>query len=299
MVRDTMARLRQALPRRFTIQRELGRGRVAFVFLARDHKHHRSVALKVLRPEVALVLGRDRFLGEIDLVAQLQHPHIVPVYDSYEAEGFLFYVMPYIDGVSLRVRLSEEGRLDTGEALELACQVADGLAYAHTHNVVHRDIKPENILLHGSSAVITDFGLARLLIRSVDRCITPPGIAVGTPAYMSPEQCAGSDDVDARSDVYALGCVIYEMLAGQPPFTGSSAEVIRRRHQVDPPPLTLLRTHLSPELLQTVNTALAKSPAERYATCTEPCEALMSSLYVERRNAYSRSDPPAKASQSS
>ena len=202
--------LAEVLRDRYTVERELGRGGMAIVFLARDHRHDRLVALKALRPELAHALGPERFLREIQIAARLQHPNILPLHDSGEANGLLYYVMPYVEGESLRARLEREGQLPIEDALDIACQVADALAYAHSHDVVHRDIKPENILLSGGHALVADFGIARAITAAGGERLTETGLAVGTPAYMSPEQAAADARVDARSDIYSLGCVIYE-----------------------------------------------------------------------------------------
>jgi serine/threonine protein kinase len=235
MSASILEHLRAALADRYRIQRELGRGGMGTVFLAEDLKHHRRVAIKVLEPGLAAALGRERFLREIETVARLSHPHILPLHDSGEADGLLYYVMPYVEGESLQVRLSREKQLPLEDALKIAREVADALAYAHGHGVVHRDIKPGNILLQGGHAVVADFGLARVIASAVDPAaptgagtLTAAGSALGTPAYMSPEQAAGSKDVDGRSDLYSLGCVLYEMLTGQPPFTVQPRDAVRR-----------------------------------------------------------------------
>ncbi|MDH3456222.1 MAG: serine/threonine protein kinase, partial [Gemmatimonadota bacterium] len=209
-----------ALGDRYPLVRELGRGGAAVVYLADDRKHHRQVAIKVLRPELAATLGTDRFLREIEIAAQLSHPHILPLYDSGEAEGLLYYVMPYVTGESLRERIARTGRLELAEAVHITTEVADALTYAHGRGVVHRDIKPENILLESGHALVTDFGIARAVSKAGEERVTSPGIVVGTPIYMSPEQAEGNGETDQRTDVYALGCVLYEMIAGEPPFTG-------------------------------------------------------------------------------
>src|SRR5881409_2613205 len=231
---DLSERVRASLAGRYTIERELGRGGMAKVYLARDVKHDRPVALKVLRPELAAVLGAERFLREIRLTAQLQHPHILTLIDSGEAHGFLYYVMPYVEGESLRQRLDREKQLPVEDALQVAQEVADALPYAHQHDVLHRDIKPENILLEAGHAVVADFGLARALTAASGHTVSRAGIAVGTPVYMSPEQGAGSRELDGRSDIYSLGCVLYEMLAGQPPFTGEVLQEILAQHALEP-----------------------------------------------------------------
>jgi len=217
---DQLARLQTALTGRYTIERELGRGGMAIVYLAQDLKHRRSVAIKVLHPELAAAVGTDRFLREIEIAASLTHPHIVPLHDSGEADSFAYYVMPYVEGESLRERLSRETQLPLDGAVQIAREVADALAYAHSHDVVHRDIKPENILLEAGHAVVSDFGIARAISAAGGEKLTATGLAVGTPAYMSPEQLAGGEHVDGRTDVYSLGCVLYEMLAGSRPSPG-------------------------------------------------------------------------------
>jgi len=211
---DALGRLTAALAGRYRIESELGAGGMATVYLAQDLKHRRQVAIKVLKPELASVLGPERFLREIEIAAQLTHPHILPLYDSGEAEGLLYYVMPYVEGESLRDRITREKQLPLDDALQVARETADALSYAHSHGVIHRDIKPENILLESGHAVVADFGIARAISAAGGERLTETGLAVGTPAYMSPEQAAGEKNLDGRSDLYALGCVLYEMLAG-------------------------------------------------------------------------------------
>ncbi|HEY0242039.1 MAG TPA: protein kinase [Gemmatimonadaceae bacterium] len=251
---------------RFDVEREIGRGGMATVFLARDRKHDRPVAVKVLRPDIAAGIGVDRFLREIRTAASLQHPHIVPLHDSGEAEGFLYYVMPYLRGDSLRERLEREPQLPLEDALRITRDVAGALDHAHANGIVHRDIKPENIFLSGGHALVMDFGIARAVSASVGGdTITHAGIAVGTPAYMSPEQGAAEPKIDARADVYALGCVVYEMLGGHPPFLGRSAQEILARHSRDPvPPLRSSRPEVPEFVESAIRKALAKSPADRY-----------------------------------
>ena len=264
-----------ALADRYTIERELGRGGNAVVYLAYDKKHSRKVALKVLLPELALSVRTERFLREIQVAAQLTHPHILPLYDSGEANSCLYYVMPYVEGESLRERLEREHQLPMADALQIAREVADALANAHQHAVVHRDIKPENILLEAGHAVVADFGVARALTAASGQPVTQGGIAVGTPVYMSPEQGAGSRELDGRSDVYSLGCVLYEMLAGRPPFTGETPQEILARHALEPvAPLRTLRPEIRRGVEAAILVALAKQPAERFATVAEFAEAL-------------------------
>jgi predicted ATPase len=271
---DIDPQLFDALADRYRLERELGAGGAATVFLADDLKHQRSVAVKVLRPELAAILGPDRFLREITTTANLRHPHILPLFDSGEAAGFLFYVMPFVDGESLRDRLQREVQLSVTEALGIADEVADALEYAHGQGVVHRDIKPENILLENGHAIVADFGIAQAVKTAGDAKLTSVGMAVGTPHYMSPEQANG-EPVDARSDLYALACVTYEMLAGNPPFTGRTAIAVTARHLTDPvPSLGTVRPEASGPIGATIERALAKSPADRYATILEWREAL-------------------------
>jgi serine/threonine protein kinase len=219
------ARLAQALSDRYVIERELGAGGLATVWLAHDVRHDRRVALNVLHPNLTALLGADRFLKEIRTTAQLQHPHILPLFDSGEADGSLFYVMPFVDGESLRQRIAREPRLPVGDAVRIASEIASALDYAHRHGVIHRDIKPENILLHEGRALVADFGIA-IASGSGEGRLTETGVSLGTPTYMSPEQALGERQLDARTDVYALGALLHEMLTGVPPFTGASAQAI-------------------------------------------------------------------------
>jgi serine/threonine protein kinase len=267
--------LERALTDRYRIDRELGAGGMATVYLAEDRKHHRRVALKVLRPELAHALGPERFLREITTTASLRHPNILPLYDSGEAGAFLYYVMPFIEGESLRARLDAEKQLPLEDALHIACEVADALSYAHGRGVVHRDIKPENILLENGHALVADFGIARALSGAAADRLTETGLAIGTPAYMSPEQAAGERDVDGRSDLYALGCVLFEMLAGQPPFTGPTVESIVRQHlTAPPPPITQLRPAVPAAVAGALERALAKNPADRFNPVGQFAQAL-------------------------
>jgi len=220
------ARLTAALADRYRIERELGHGGMATVYLAHDLKHDRQVALKVLRPELAAVIGADRFLKEIKVTANLQHPHILGLIDSGEVDGLLYYVMPYVEGESLRDRLTHEKQLPIDDAVRITREVANALDYAHRHHVIHRDIKPENILLHEGQALVADFGIALAVSAAGGTRMTETGLSLGTPHYMSPEQAMGEREITARSDVYALGAVLYEMLVGEPPFTGPTAQAI-------------------------------------------------------------------------
>src|SRR3989440_387937 len=261
---EILARLKAALADRYAIDRELGHGGTATVYLAQDLKHGRSVAVKVLRPELAAALGAERFLREIEIAARLSHPHILSLHDSGEAAGFLYYVMPFVDGESLRDRLNREPQLPIDEAVRIAREVATALIHAHGHNLVHRDIKPENILLSGGEAGGAEFGIARAIVAAGADKLTDSGRAVGTPGYMSPEQAMAQQHIDGRADIYALGCVLYEMLAGHPPFLGTTAQEILARHTLDPvPPLRTSRRAVPPAVEPAVLRALAKSPAAR------------------------------------
>jgi serine/threonine protein kinase/tetratricopeptide (TPR) repeat protein len=267
--------LASVAPERYTIVRELGRGGMATVFLAQDLKHERRVAVKVLRPELGATLGPERFLREIKLTAKLSHPHILPLLDSGDAEGLLYYVMPFAEGESLRDRLKREKQLPIDEAVQIACEVADALSYAHGHDVIHRDVKPENILLEGGHAVVADFGIARAINAASGANLTATGLAIGTPVYMSPEQASGEQDLDGRSDLYSLGCVLYEMLAGQPPFTGLTTDGVIRQHlTAAPPDVRVIRPAVPASLAAALNRALAKTPADRFNSVTLFADAL-------------------------
>ncbi len=268
-------RLTAVLADRYRIERELGQGGMATVYLAEDLKHARKVAIKVLRPELAMALGAERFLREIATTANLRHPHILPLYDSGEAAGFLYYVMPLVEGESLRDRLTRQKQLPIDEALAIAREVADALGYAHQRGVIHRDIKPENILLEGGHAVVADFGIARAVSAAGGARLTETGLSIGTPLYMSPEQAAADPDLDGRSDLYSLGCVLYEMLGGQPPFTGPMAEIVTRQHMItDAAPITNLRPTVSPEVAGALARSLAKNPADRFNPVAQFADAL-------------------------
>jgi hypothetical protein len=267
-VSDAIAALSAALADRYRIERELGAGGMATVYLAEDLKHRRKVALKVLRPDLAAVIGAQRFLAEITTTANLQHPHILPLHDSGTVDGTVFYVMPYVEGESLRDRIQREKQLPIGDAVRIARDVADALDYAHRHGVIHRDIKPDNILLHDGRAVVADFGIALAASRTEGGArITETGMSLGTPHYMSPEQAMGEHDLDGRTDVYALGCVVHEMLAGDPPFTGPTAQAIVAKVMAgEPPPLSTLRRTVPEHVEDAVLTALQKIPADRFTT---------------------------------
>jgi TolB-like protein/tRNA A-37 threonylcarbamoyl transferase component Bud32 len=272
---DLLDRLRSTLGERYAIERQIGEGGMAIVYRAKDLKHERTVAIKVLRQELAVSLGADRFLREIRVAANLQHPNILGLYDSGEMDGLLFYVMPFIEGESLRDRLNKEQQLPLTDALQIVRESADALQYAHDRGIVHRDIKPENILLMGGHALVADFGIARAVSQAGGEKLTQTGMAIGTPHYMSPEQSLGSEHVDARSDIYSLGCVLYELLIGQPPFTGPNSMAIMARHSMEVvPSLQVVRASVPDEVEDAVMQALEKTPADRFQTMKELAERL-------------------------
>jgi len=278
---EVTAQLTTALGDRYRIERELGAGGMATVYLAHDVRHNRKVALKVLRPELAAVIGADRFLKEIEVTANLQHPHILPLHDSGDAGGFLFYVMPYVEGESLRDRLKHEKQLAIDDAVELTRAVASALDYAHRHGVIHRDIKPENVLLHEGQALIADFGIALAVSHAGGTRLTETGLSVGTPHYMSPEQAMGDRELDARSDVYSLGAMLYEMLAGDPPYTGSTAQAIVAKVITEKPPMiTVARDTVPASVAAAIHKSLAKLPADRFQTAAQFAEALANPAFT-------------------
>jgi eukaryotic-like serine/threonine-protein kinase len=274
-----------ALAGRYEIEDELGRGGMAIVYRARDVKHGRQVALKVMRPELAASLGAERFLREIDIAASLNHPNILPLYDSGAVSGTLYYAMPYVDGPTLRQRLDVEVQLPIDDALAITQQIAAALDYAHARGVIHRDIKPDNILLLGSHVLIADFGLARAISSAASTPLTEKRFVVGTAAYMSPEQCTPGRAVDARNDIYSLGCVVFEMIAGVAPFRGATPEATMSHHLTSNPPSVCIERPRCPRALDTaVRRALAKAPADRFRTATEFSAALdAAALSGERR----------------
>jgi len=275
-VTDSFEALKEALADRYNIERELGAGGMATVYLAHDVRHNRKVAIKVLRPELAAFIGADRFLKEIETTANLQHPHILPLFDSGRVDGTVFYVMPYVKGESLRHRLTREKQLPIADAIQIAAEIAVGLDYAHRQGVIHRDIKPDNVLFHDGRALVADFGIALARSQGDDGIrMTKSGMSLGTPQYMSPEQVAGEQTLDLRADIYALGAVLYEMLAGQPPFVGPSAQAIFARVMTEEPePLILKRKTVPPHVDAAVARALEKLPADRWQTAAQFAEAL-------------------------
>jgi eukaryotic-like serine/threonine-protein kinase len=280
---DPISRLNATLDGRYSIERELGRGGMATVYLATDLRHRRPVAIKVLHPELAHSLGTDRFVREVEIIAKLSHPHVLPLFDSGTADGLLFYVMPYVEGESLRARLSREGKLPVADVIRLTDQIASALSYAHEHGVVHRDIKPENVLLTGDQAIVADFGIARAVEAAGEGRLTGTGLAVGTPAYMSPEQATGGTGVDRRTDVYALGCVVYEMLAGKAPFDASTPQALMAKHIFEATPQLRTSDPSIPLFLQrAVERAMAKDPAERFDSASDFAAALTTGTVVAR-----------------
>ncbi len=273
-----LERLRSAVADRYAIRRPIGRGGSATVYLGWDLKHDRRVAVKVLGPGFATAVGTERFLREIRITAALQHPHILPLLDSGSEDEILYFVTPYVDGPTLRARLVASGRFPLEEVMRIGREVADALAYAHRHGVVHLDIKPENILLSDGHAVIADFGIARAVCDGCrETSWTPPSLIVGTPEYMSPEQAEGATALDARSDIYSLACVLYEMLVGSPPFSGDSVERVAYQHWNAPPPgLRGVRADVPPDIEDALRRALAKRPEERPATVAEIAAVLRS-----------------------
>jgi eukaryotic-like serine/threonine-protein kinase len=282
-------RLQAALADRYLLLRELGRGGTSTVWLAQDLRQLREVAIKVLHPELAASLGSDRFLREIEIAASLTHPHILPVQESGEAGGFVYYTMPHVEGESLRDRLRREIQLPLDDALGIARQLADAIGYAHDRGLVHRDIKPENILLEGDYARVADFGVARAIETSAADRLTGTGLTVGTPAYMSPEQAGGSERLDGRSDTYSLGCVVFEMLAGEPPFSAPTAQALAAKHlNAPPPPLRLTRPMVPEGVDRALQRALAKVPADRHRTAREFAHALSESGPHPKRSRWHR-----------
>ncbi len=270
-----LERLSAALGDRYSIEREIGAGGMATVYLARDLKHDREVALKVLRPELAATLGPDRFPREIRIVAKLQHPHVLPLHDSGESSGFLYYVMPYVEGESLRARISRDGPMPVHDAVRVLREVVDALAYAHAHGVLHRDIKPDNVMLSGRHALVTDFGVAKAVSDAGGEKLTTVGVAVGTPTYMSPEQATGDPNVDHRTDIYAVGILGYELLTGVPPFVAPTAQAVLSAQVLDRPvDVNKKRPAVPQALSDLLMHCLEKDPADRWQSAEEILHAL-------------------------
>src|SRR6476469_8648754 len=249
-----LEKLRDSLSQSYSIDRELGKGGMATVYLAQDIKHDRVVALKVLHPDLAVALGPDRFLREIRLAARLNHPHILPLFDSGEAKGFLYYVMPYVEGESLRERLDREQQLPIEEAVHHGRAIASALDYAHRQNIVHRDIKPENVMLYEGEAMVMDFGIAKAVSAAGSETLTQTGMMIGTPAYVSPEQAAGETNLDGRSDQYSLGCVVYEMITGERPFSGATAQAVMAKRSTEPvKPIRAVRSSIPENIEKALN----------------------------------------------
>ena len=294
---DTIDRLTAALADRYAIERELGAGGMATVYLAEDLKHHRNVAVKVLRPELTAVLGAERFLKEIEVTASLQHPHILPLFDSGDADAFLYYVMPHVEGESLRDRLNRDKQLPIEEAVQIAEMVASALDYAHRHAIVHRDIKPENILLHDGQALVADFGIALAVSAAAGARMTETGLSLGTPHYMSPEQATADREITAASDVYSLGCVTYEMLTGDPPYLGSTAQAIIAQIISDVPrPVREVRATVPVHVELALHKALEKLPADRFRTATEFADALTNPAFTLPTAAAGMAAAPSRVS---
>src|SRR5688572_13938463 len=278
---DPLVSLQTALSHRYRVERQIGVGGMATVYLARDLRHDRNVALKLLKPELGAVLGVERFLSEIRVTANLQHPHLLPLFDSGEADGLLFYVMPFVEGETLRGRLDREKQLPVNEAIRITVAVAGALDYAHRHHVVHRDLKPENILLQDGQPVVSDFGIALAVTNAGGTRVTQTGLSLGTPQYMSPEQATGDRVIDARSDIYSLAAVLYEMLIGEPPHTGATIQAIIARVLTDRPRSVRATRDLVPENVDAaIQRALAKLPADRFATAKEFGDALQDPRYT-------------------
>ena len=280
---EAIIAIRRALVGKYTVEKELGRGGMATVYLGRDERHGRNVAIKVVHPELTSGVAAERFQREIAIVSALRHPHIVPLFDSGEVDGLLYYVMPFVEGESLRQRLDRERTLEIADAFAIARDVAEALDYAHAHGIIHRDIKPQNILLDAGHAFVADFGIARAVEVAGGEALTVSGVVVGTPQYLSPEQASGDAGLTGSSDVYSLACVVYEMLGGEPPFTGPSPRSVLAKHMNGTvPPLRLLRPTVSVYTQRVLERGLAKSPADRFPSATEFVRQLATSANLTR-----------------
>ncbi|MEP6989370.1 MAG: serine/threonine-protein kinase, partial [bacterium] len=288
------SQLQAAIRDRYMLGAVIGEGGMATVYGAEDIRHHRSVALKVLKPELGALLGAERFLSEIRVTANLQHPHLLPLFDSGEAGGLLFYVMPLVEGESLRARLERERQLPVGEAVRIAIAVAGALDYAHRHGVIHRDLKPENILLHDGEPLVADFGIALAVSRAGGERVTQTGMSLGTPQYMSPEQASAERTIDGRSDIYALGAVLYEMLVGEPPHTGHTMQAVIARVMTETPrAVRSTRASIPEHVAVATERALAKLPADRFDTAQQFAVALAAGPMDVVSGGYA--PPPARA----
>src|SRR4051812_47824864 len=277
---ELLGRLQSALADRYRLDREAGAGGMATVYLAQDIRHDRPVAVKVLRPELAAVIGAERFLAEIKLTANLQHPHILPLFDSGEADGLLYYVMPYVEGETIREKLNRETQFAVDEAVRIAREVADALDYAHRHGVIHRDIKPENLLLHDGRAMVMDFGIALAVSAAAGGRMTETGLSLGTPHYMSPEQATADKEITPRSDIYSLASVLYEMLAGQPPHIGGAAQqVIMKIITEQAAPVNTMRKNVPANVVAAISRALEKLPADRFENAKAFSDALANGAF--------------------
>jgi serine/threonine-protein kinase len=275
MTEDLLQDLKAALANQYDIEGELGEGGMAYVFVAHDIKHDRKVAIKVLKPDLASSIGTERFLREIKNAAKLSHPHILPLYDSGEADGILYYVMPLVEGESLSDYIAREKQLSIEEAVKITREIAEALSVAHSYGLVHRDIKPDNVMMTGGHALVADFGIALAVDQAGGEKLTQTGMSIGTPAYMSPEQAAGNPNLDGRSDIYSLGCILYEMLIGQIPFTAPTPQAMIARHTMDHiTPPSIMRDTIPPDLENIIITAMEKTPADRFRTAQEFVEAL-------------------------
>ena len=286
---DPPREIQEALADRFSFRRKLGQGGMAVVYLADDLRVGQPVAIKVLKPDVAAAMGHGRFANEIRIASRLSHPHLLPLTESGDVDGLPYYVMPYVEGESLRQRIVREKQLSVAEVLRITCEIADGLSYAHAHGYIHRDIKPENILMHADRAILADFGLARAVTASASDPRTTSGVIMGTAPYMSPEQAVADQQIDGRSDVYSLGCVVYEMLVGEPPFTGANVPaIIARTLSERVPSIRIVRPDVPPVLEDAVRRALAKSPNDRFPSAEAFAHALRACADAEVPSA----DPP-------
>ncbi|MEN8145498.1 MAG: serine/threonine-protein kinase, partial [Gemmatimonadota bacterium] len=293
-----MERFNESLVGRYTIEREIGRGGMATVYLATDQKHGRQVAVKVILPSIAYSISGERFLREIEIAARLAHPNILPLLDSGQANGFLYHVTPYMEGETLGKRLKRERELPIADSVQIAREIADALDYAHSEGIVHRDVKPENIILSRGHALIADFGVARAIEVGGGESLTETGIVLGTPAYMSPEQASAERSLDGRSDIYSLACVVYEMLGGEPPLMGrTSVATMARRLNESPTSLRVVRQSVHPGMEEVVHKALSRLPADRYGRANEFADALAATLSGAATPAARRVDaPPVKPS---